>query len=161
MQLPQGVDSPAHQQHHCQIARRRQQPAVAALHHLAEDMQLHGNEIFRLILFPQEGFVKFQDQTLDGIGAAPQQQQLGRLAEVEAADPPDHRPEQSADNRAAEILRKGETLVGRIFIHAPGGRMQTRCQPGDECDDEMHWIHDLIIPPNDILVDFFCEWVDG
>ncbi len=121
-----------------------QQPGAAAPDHLAEDRELHRDEILRLVLVAEEGLVDLRQRPLHRVGGAEEHHQVRRAPRVE----PPHRRDDHRDHRrehdAAGVLPAGESLVGRVLVHAPGGGVNAGHQADGRGEQLRHRIPSVV-----------------
>jgi hypothetical protein len=134
------MESVGDEQNRRHPARRHGPADAAAVDDAAHDVELHRDEVLRLVFLTQVGLVHLDEAALRHVRQAEEHDACPGLGEVEARHgfPADR--DQGRDDDAAEVLSPGEAFVGAVLVHAPGGRVGAREQPDGESDGEVHAI---------------------
>jgi hypothetical protein len=121
-----------------------EQSPTPALHDAPSDMELHRDEVLRLVLHPDEPLPQLQAQPLQRVHDPEEDDHPGRAREVHPCHQLYDQRDRGAYQHAPEVLRPGEPLVDRVLVHPPGGDVGA-CDCADgECDHEfqrtdLHW----------------------
>jgi hypothetical protein len=104
--------------------RANQQAVALALHHVAEDGELHRNEVLALVLVAEKGLPQLDGAAFEHVHDAEERDDAaGRVERGPRDDERDERHDQT-DERTAQVPGPEEALVNRILVHAPGGGVE-------------------------------------
>jgi hypothetical protein len=116
------------------------EPHPAVAHHAAHHVELHGDEVLRLVLVADERLPELGDGPLERVGQSEEQQHARWRRDVQAGGDGSERAEHHAHDDAPRVLAGTEGLVDGVLVHPPGGDMGADGQADERRDHQAHAI---------------------
>src|SRR5688572_6506205 len=138
---PNPIDN---EEHGGEPSRSREELYLPIVYDRALHVELHWDEILRLILDAEKRLPELRDRALDHVYHPEEDHRMRPVREVELRDTVcDHRDHRGEQNRS-NVLGVRESLVRRVLEHPPGGRVRSGEEPYGKCERGAHPVRILV-----------------